>query len=270
LLCLCHGGTYGFSTESIERIHHIPEKDLLTVEGRPMVRLGDQSLPVIHLSDLLGLPGTTEAIGETPLPVVVLQSAGRRFAVAVDRFLMVRNTVVRRIDGNGMMARTISGAFTLDDGTVGLALSAAELVESATSGDIRPTVKSASRKAPPPAYRVLVVDDSITTRTLEKSILEAHGYHVGISVDGLDALRQLRNGPVDLVVADIQMPKMDGFVLLKELKKDKDLSRIPVILVTSCDDPGDRQRGLELGAEAYIVKQKFDQKELLETIRQLI
>ncbi|MGH6661306.1 MAG: response regulator, partial [Rhodospirillales bacterium] len=118
--------------------------------------------------------------------------------------------------------------------------------------------------------RVLVVDDSITTRTLEKSILEAHGFQVNVSVDGLDALRRLRLDPVDLVVADIQMPRMDGFVLLKELKRDKRLSQIPVILVTSRDSADDRRLGLELGAEAYIVKQKFDQKELLETIRQLI
>ena len=119
---------------------------------------------------------------------------------------------------------------------------------------------------------MLVVDDSITTRTLEKSILEAQGYRVILAVDGVDALNTLRSSEalIDLVVADIEMPRMDGFSLLQAIKADAGLARLPVILMTSRDEEADVRRGLDLGAEAYITKQKFDQRELLATIGRIL
>ena len=117
---------------------------------------------------------------------------------------------------------------------------------------------------------ILVVDDSMTTRTLEKSILEAHGYRVRTAVDGLEALALLRAEKADLVIADIQMPRMDGFELLAALKQDPGLNQIPVIVVTSLERAEDQERGLALGADAYIVKRKFDQGELLAGIRQIL
>jgi two-component system chemotaxis sensor kinase CheA len=115
-----------------------------------------------------------------------------------------------------------------------------------------------------------VVDDSLTTRTLEKSILEANGYRVQVAVDGVEALAKLRAEKADLVITDVQMPRMDGFTLLEAMKKDSSLHRIPVIMVTSLDRLEDQKRGLELGADAYIVKRKFDQAELLSAIRQIL
>ena len=110
----------------------------------------------------------------------------------------------------------------------------------------------------------------MTTRTLEKSILEAHGYRVRVAVDGIEALAQLRVRESRLVITDIQMPRMDGFGLLEAMKQDRDLSRIPVIVVTSLERREDQERGLALGADAYIVKRKFDQGELLAAIRQIL
>src|SRR5205807_1625863 len=109
-----------------------------------------------------------------------------------------------------------------------------------------------------------------TTRTLERSILEAHGYKVKLALDGLEALASLRDSPPDLVVTDIQMPRLDGFGLLEEMKKDPRLAHIPVIVVTSLERREDQERGLALGADAYVVKRKFDHEELLETIRQIL
>ncbi|MBZ5584506.1 MAG: response regulator [Acidobacteriia bacterium] len=117
---------------------------------------------------------------------------------------------------------------------------------------------------------ILVVDDSITTRSLEKNLLEAHGYHVRVAVDGLEALARLREEPAGLVIADISMPRMNGFELLERMKADKKLAGIPVIVVTSMERREDQERGLALGADAYIVKRKFDQRELLETVRQIL
>ena len=110
----------------------------------------------------------------------------------------------------------------------------------------------------------------MTTRTLERCILEAQGYRVRVAVDGMEALAQLRVEKADLVISDVQMPRMDGFELLEAMKKDPNLNRIPVIVVTSLERQEDQERGLALGADAYIVKQKFDQAELLATIRQIL
>jgi two-component system, chemotaxis family, sensor kinase CheA len=115
-----------------------------------------------------------------------------------------------------------------------------------------------------------VVDDSITTRSLEKSILEAHGYRVRVAVDGVEALQLLRAEKADLVIADIEMPRLDGFGLLEAMKADKQLDRIPVIIVSSLDRAEHQQRGLSLGADAYVVKRKFDQQELLEAVQQFL
>jgi two-component system, chemotaxis family, sensor kinase CheA len=114
------------------------------------------------------------------------------------------------------------------------------------------------------------VDDSITTRALERSILEAHGYRVRIAVDGLEALQQLKTESVDLVITDVMMPRMDGLQLLEHMKNQKETEHIPVIIVTSLDRREDQERGLSLGADAYIVKRKFDARELLDAVRQIL
>jgi two-component system chemotaxis sensor kinase CheA len=118
---------------------------------------------------------------------------------------------------------------------------------------------------------VLVVDDSITTRTLEKNILEAAGYIVQLATDGQEALGAIAaEGVPDLIVTDVVMPRLDGFGLTQRLKEDPRTADIPVILVTSLDSAEDKSRGIEVGADAYITKSTFDQNNLLETIEQLI
>jgi two-component system chemotaxis sensor kinase CheA len=118
---------------------------------------------------------------------------------------------------------------------------------------------------------ILVVDDSITTRTLEKNILEAVGYEVKLATDGREALGVLATaGLPHLIVSDINMPRIDGFELTSRIKQDARYANIPVILVTSLDSPADKARGIEVGADAYIVKSSFDQGNLLDTIEQLV
>jgi two-component system chemotaxis sensor kinase CheA len=118
---------------------------------------------------------------------------------------------------------------------------------------------------------ILVVDDSITTRTLEKNILEAAGYEVKLANDGMEAIGIVSSSDLpDLIISDIAMPRVDGFELTRRLKTEERTNRVPVILVTSLDSPEDKARGIEVGADAYIVKSSFDQTNLLETIEQLI
>jgi two-component system chemotaxis sensor kinase CheA len=115
-----------------------------------------------------------------------------------------------------------------------------------------------------------VVDDSLTTRELERNILEASGYDVHVAVDGLDGLNKVAEGEFDLIISDVQMPRMDGFKMVEKLKQDEKYSSIPVIMVTSLQKDEEKRRGVEVGASAYIVKSSFEQSNLLETIRTLV
>jgi two-component system chemotaxis sensor kinase CheA len=209
-------------------------------------------------------PGEAEV-----LPVVVVRSHHARAAFAVDAFLREGNAVIQDLGPVAPPHGFISGGALLEDGAVVFVLNPAELVARPSPEETPAFVKPAAPAERKPAS-ILVVDDSLTTRTLEKSILEARGYRVRVAVDGMDALQKLRSEIPDLVIADIQMPHLDGYGLLEAMKQDESLNRIPVIMVSSLERPEDQERGLALGADAYIVKRKFDQGELLATIRQIL
>jgi two-component system chemotaxis sensor kinase CheA len=164
----------------------------------------------------------------------------------------------------------ISGGALLRDGTVFVVVNPGGLVASCSPTGAAAVPRKAEAKVEAVAAGILVVDDSITSRSLERSILEAHGYRVRVAVDGLEALEMLRIEKADLIITDIQMPRMDGFGLVEALKADSALNKIPVIIVSSLEQPEDQARGLLLGADAYVVKRKFDQTELLAAIRQMI
>ncbi len=266
----CHGHTYAVPTEGIDRLHRVPAEAVRTVEGKSVVYLGDQQVPLLSLAHLLALGETAVKVSRNVVPLLVLKNGDRRVGVAVDEFLSIREALVKDIGVPAAMGTMVAGGMLLEDGGVALVLNPFEIVETfRKSGSIRvlTTVeKPAERRVPV----ILVVDDSLTTRTLEKSILEAHGYVVRLAVDGIEALSKLRAEHVDLVISDIQMPRLDGFGLLQAIKNDQALKAVPVILVTSLEAREDRERGLALGADAYVVKRKFDQKELLETIGQIL
>jgi two-component system chemotaxis sensor kinase CheA len=118
--------------------------------------------------------------------------------------------------------------------------------------------------------RVLVVEDSVTTRTLMRSILETAGFDVDVAGDGVDALAILRTEEIDLVVSDVEMPRMDGFGLTAEIRRDERLKNLPVVLVTSLNKPEHTERGAAAGADAYIVKSDFDQGQMLDTVARLL
>lgn len=118
--------------------------------------------------------------------------------------------------------------------------------------------------------KILIAEDTLTIRELEKSILEAQGYQVDVAVDGLDALNKLSATHYDLVVSDIQMPRMDGFELCSTIKKSEEYKDLPIVIVTAMEKEEDKRRGIEVGAQAYIVKSSFDQRSLLDAIERLI
>jgi two-component system chemotaxis sensor kinase CheA len=264
------GHTYGLPTEGIDRLFRLKAEDVSTVEGKSMVCLDGRQVPLLSLAHLLALGETAVKVSRNVVPLMVLRNGDRRVAVAVDEFVAIREGLVKDIGVPAVRGTMVAGGVLMEDGSVALVLNAFEIVETfRKSGSIRvlTTVERAAEKRVPV---ILVVDDSLTTRTLEKSILEAHGYVVRLAVDGLEALSRLRGEQVDLIISDIQMPRLDGFGLLQAVKADAQLKNIPVIMVSSLEAREDRERGLELGADAYVVKRKFDQKELLETIGQIL
>lgn len=260
---------YAMPARSVEQVLRFDLASIQSIEGRDVLVMGeDVPLPVMTLAAVLEreTPAVFENGGKAV--AVKLKTLAGRGALIVDGIAGVREGLVRDLGPAAAGADVVSGGFVLETGAVVPVLSAARLVDSIFS---RPAeLRIVTTDSRPRLQRILVVDDSITTRTLEKSILEANGYDVRLSVDGADALDLLRREEIDLIVSDVEMPRMDGFDLVRAVKNDTDLSRIPIVLVTSRDDEEDRRKGLRLGAEAYVVKQTFNQTALLETIGQLL
>ena len=270
LLLSAAGQTFGIPTHGIERLYRIPLEALETLEGKPVVILEGHPVPLHGLAHLLQLGDAAPALPGDMLPVMVLKSGDRRFAIWADEFLTERDALVKDLGMDCPTTGNVSGGALLRAGTVFVVLNPAGLAATCS----RSAASAVPRKAVPVvqavASGILVVDDSITSRSLEKSILEAHGYRVRTAVDGLEALELLRVEKADLIITDVQMPHMDGFELVEALKADSRLKGIPVIIVSSLESPEEQERGLLLGADAYVVKRKFDQTELLEAIRQMI
>ncbi|MFL5160289.1 MAG: response regulator [Microvirga sp.] len=272
--------TFGLPSHAVERLLRLPASTLESVEGRPTARIEiggeDVIVPVVALATLTGSPNAPLPTEAGHVKAVLVRHGSRTCALAVNAFHDVRTMLVSDVQAIGLN-ELVSGTVLLENELPALVLSPDKLIEHwvKNEGKLAAGGLGLTRWAPEEGRRartILVVDDSITTRTLEKSILEAQGYAVLLSVDGIDALHVLRSGEaiVDLVIADVEMPRMDGFGLLQAIKNDQRLSTLPVILMTSRADPEDVRKGLDLGASAYITKQKFDQRELLATIGQVL
>jgi two-component system chemotaxis sensor kinase CheA len=270
LLLSAAGQTFGIPTHGIDRLYRVPLDRVETKEGKPVVNLDGHSVPLYGLAHLLQIGEAAPALPGVMLPVMVLKSGRKRFAVWVDEFLAERDGLIHDLGMPVPSSGNISGAALLREGTAFVVLNPAGLVASCTPSAAAAVPRMVQPQAQTIAAGILVVDDSITSRSLEKSILEAHGYRVRVAVDGQEALEMLRVEKADLIITDIQMPRLDGFGLVQALKADRRFKQIPVIIVSSLERPEDQELGLLLGADAYVVKRKFDQAELLEAIRQMI
>jgi len=262
--------TFGIPVHAIERLYRVRASEVQTVEGRPVVSHQGKQIPLMTLARILELGDSEVAVEGSVFPAMVLRSTNKHVAVVVDDFLSERDALIKDLSVSLPPASKVTGGILTADGSVALVLNPSAIIESFQQLNGRPGFATASPAPQKQEFTILVVDDSITTRTLEKSILEAHGYHVRVAVDGVEALEQLRDQPADLVIADVQMPRMDGFTLVEQIKQDPRIARIPVIIVSSLERREEQERGLALGADAYIVKRKFDQQELLDVIRQIL
>ena len=258
---------------SVERTLNFKRESIRTAENRETIQLNGYVVPLARLGDALELPRKRAAGDSTDaMPALVLGLAEKRIAFVVDEILNEQEVLVKGLGKQLSRVRNIAGATVLGSGRVVPVINVPDLMKSAVRLSATPIKQAAAAAEKEEAEKksVLVVEDSITARALVQNILEAAGYTVATAVDGIDGFTQLRSGQFDIVVSDVDMPRMNGFDLAAKIRADKKLSELPVVLVTALESREDRERGIDVGANAYIVKSSFDQSNLLEVIRRLV
>lgn len=266
LLVRAGGRTYALPASHVQIVLRARPEDLSTAGGRTTCRHEGRVMALASLEGTLtgGMSGDCG-----PERVVVLVAGERRMAFSVDEVLGVQEVLVKPLGPQLLRVRNVAGATVLGTGQVVPILHVPDLIASAASaaGDAPAQPPAAGPRSARPS--ILVVEDSITARSLLRSILESAGYLVRTAVDGAEALGLLRAGRFDVVVSDVEMPRLNGFELTSRIRADARLADLPVILVTALDSPEDRERGVEVGANAYMVKRSFDQSNLLDAVQRL-
>lgn len=253
---------------AVERCLRLPISAIKNLENRPSVVLEDVVLPVWPLADVLGLASLEQSAGE--LTLLVLKVRGERFALLVEALLGDQEITVKSLGRQLLRVRNLLGATVLGDGQLVPILHPADLYRSALEATGSSLSQQSQQRSAVAPQRLLIAEDSFTSRGLLKAILEGAGYQVATANDGLEAWNALKQGQFDLLVSDVEMPRLDGFTLTSRIRADRELAHLPVVLVTALHSAEDRARGLEAGANAYLVKSGFDQESLLDAIRRLI
>jgi two-component system, chemotaxis family, sensor kinase CheA len=266
-------------TLNVERVLRVEEADIKTVENHETILIDSRIISVVDIGEVLGLPEHKHTGSDRKtrifeksdkIRLVVLSSAEQRIAFKVDDIVGEQQVLVKGLGKLLKRVRNISGATILGSGNVVPVLNINDLIKSAVKTKGRKNETGEGEFFLAKTGSILIAEDSITSRTLIKNILETAGYQVTTSIDGADAFSKARSGDFDIIVSDVDMPKMNGFELTLKIKNDKKLSEIPVVLVTALESREDRERGIEVGADAYIIKSSFDQTNLLEIIKKLI
>jgi two-component system sensor histidine kinase and response regulator WspE len=274
LLVEIAGEPYAFPLSRIDRIFMLDRHEVRELEGKPHAMLDDQPIGLVEASVVLEIPAREEHRALERLPVVVASDRSHHFGVIVDRFLGERDLRVSPLDARLGKVPNINSSSVLENGWPVLIVDVEDLIRSIDN------MLSGRRLSKLPARgvkkkigavkRVLVVDDSITVRELERQLLENRGYAVDVAVDGIDGWNAVRTTHYDLVVSDVDMPRMDGIQLVRHIKDDARLKAIPVVIVSYKDREEDRIRGLDAGANSYLTKSSFHDQTFLTTVADLI
>ena len=272
LLVEIGGEPYAFPLAHIDKALKLSRERIESVQGRQHFTLGDEQIGLVAAHQILDLKGSPPADGEVSL--VVLGDKGTRHGLVIDRFLGEGELVVRALDPRLGKVKNVSAAALMPDGSPVLIIDVDDLkrsIEKLASGQHLVRVGSATDEgASNKSKHVLVVDDSLTVRELERKLLESRGYGVDVAVDGMDGWNAVRTGHYDLVVTDVDMPRLDGIELLKLIRKEGRLKALPVMIVSYKDRQEDRSRGLEAGADYYLTKASFHDETLLQVVADLI
>ena len=263
---------YVIPTASIERVALIRPENVRTVENRMTISMNGTTFSLAELRDVLGIRSEQPtAVPSKRLKVVIVRSSESQIAFAVDEIADVQEVLVKGLGPQLRRVKNVSGAAVLGSGKIVPVLHTPDLLKSAiTLMDSVVRISQEEPGAAPRSKSILVVEDSITARNLMKNILEGAGFDVTTAIDGVEALKAVREKTFDLVVSDVDMPRMNGFEFTARIRKDEKLAELPVVLITALESSRDREHGIEVGASAYIVKSSFEQHNLLEIIDRLV
>jgi two-component system, chemotaxis family, sensor kinase CheA len=264
---------YAVPSAMVMRMEALSRSDVFLTEGREMTLVNEKPAPLMSMAAVLDA-GSAPHADTNGLTMLVLGASDRAVAFTIDELYSEQELVLKPLGPEIAGAQYVAGAALLGSGDVILVLDANQLVRSATGTRLvrRRAIEAPKPKLPERKLRVLVVDDSITTRTLEKNILETAGFDVRVAIDGVEAWTVLAESSdaFDVVISDVEMPHMNGLELSRRIKGEPRTAHLPVILLTSLNKPEQRDAGLLAGADAYLVKSTFDQDELLRTIQSVL
>lgn len=262
----CNDKLFVLQTINVKNVIRISTADIKTVENQLTIMVDNIPVSLVFLNEILGVESRKEFSDQEHLIVIIISASDKNIAFAVDEIIHEQEILLKQFNYQLVRIKNISGACILGRGEVVPLLNVNDLIKSAEKPGKKLLKKSIKKER---KRNILVVDDSITSRTLLKDILESAGYNITLAVDGIDALDNLKIQSFDLVVSDVEMPRMDGFELTTAIRKNTKLADLPVVLVTALAKKEHRERGMEAGANAYIVKSSFDQSDLLNIINRL-
>ncbi|MBW4592953.1 MAG: hybrid sensor histidine kinase/response regulator [Brasilonema angustatum HA4187-MV1] len=272
LLVEISGEPYAFPLTRIDRIIMIHPSSISVVENRQYFVLDGQNIGLVAAHEVLELNNSADNSEE--LPCVIISDRLSRYGLVVDKFLGERDLVVKPLVKSLGKVPDISAVALMDDGSPVLIVDVEDLLRSIDKllnvGLISKINKGIDSSGSRQHKRILVVDDSITVREMERQLLENNGYEVEVSMDGMDGWNAVRTGVYDLVISDIDMPRMNGIELVGNIKNHPNLNSLPVIIVSYKDSQEDRIRGLEVGANYYLTKSSFHDNSLLNAVLDLI
>ena len=271
LLVKTYGITLALPVTSVRESLIVRSEEIINIVDRRAIRLRNQIITLVNLGDLLQIPRPSDYQETDEKFVVIGEVAKESVGFIIDDILDEIEIVQKPLPTFLQKIRNISGVTILGDNEIILILYMNDLIVAAYNlSSVGVPLKSTGVKEEARVMDILVVDDSLNTREVEKSILEAHGYRVDLAKDGMDALKKIEKKSYDLIVTDVEMPRMDGFTLTKNLRQNSEYKEIPIVIVTSRESDEDKRRGIEVGANAYIVKGSFDQNNLIDTVDSLI
>jgi two-component system, chemotaxis family, sensor kinase CheA len=265
------GQTFALPTTMVKKVVSVSIQDVKSIESGYAFLDEGEPIPLRYLADILALPYDDKKNNDDALLVLIIFSGRQSMGVVIDQVHGEREMVVRPLAPPLQSVRNVAGATLSGDRRIVIVLSASDLLLSSLHSKSKlKMISQKTKRQDDKKTRVLVVDDSITTRTLETNILQTNGYDVTSVVDGEQAWTTIQGQTFDVVVTDVEMPKMNGFELTERIKSSAKFKKIPVVIVTSLSKESEKKRGLKVGANAYIVKSQFESKALLDVIKQVI
>lgn len=267
------GERYAFPLGYVSRALRLPRDAVEQLEGRQHFTHDGRQVGLVGASQVLQYP-QRPALGDEVPVVLLADQQGRHYGVAVDRFVAEQTLVVQALDPRLGKLQDIQAGAVMEDGTPVLILDVEDMLRTiekqVASGTLQRVDATAAPQAPERRKRILVVDDSLTVRELERKLLSNRGYDVTVAVDGMDGWNMARAQHFDLVVTDVDMPRMDGIELVSHIRQDPRMQSTHVMVVSYKDRPEDRQRGLDAGADYYLGKSSFHDDALLDAVEELI